>query len=283
MNMRILVLGGSGFIGRHLISALHNRGDTAVVGSMRDPKGAAKLASSCEVVVNLAGEPIAQRWSTAVKERLASSRIERTDEFISALATLPRRPGAYIAASAIGYYGSSASETFDESSPHGDDFLGNLCLHWENASLRAADLGIRVALVRTGIVLGADGGVLGGVLPLFRLGLGGKIASGTQWFSWIHLADQIGIYLAAIDGLEGILNATSPHPVTNAEFTAVLATALNRPAILSVPAFALHALLGEGSVIALGGQRVLPKRTLELGYRFLYPQIRPAIADILRC
>ena len=276
------MLGGSGFIGGHLIAALRARGEEVVVGSLRDPRAAADLAMTCEIVVNLAGEPIAQRWSPAVKERLASSRIDRGREFIDALAFQPRRPRAYIAASAIGYYGTSESATFDEESPHGDDFLGMLCLHWEATSLRALELGMRVVLVRSGAVLGSDGGVLARLLPLFGLGLGGRIGSGRQWFSWIHLADQIGIYLAAIDRGDGVLNATAPNPVTNADFTEALARALKRPALFPVPALALRALLGEGAIVALEGQRVLPKRTLELGYRFLYPQIDGALGALHR-
>ncbi len=279
--MRVLLLGGTGFIGKHLQAALLARGDEVLLASMRDPSTAAKHASGCDVIVNLAGEPIAQRWSPAAKDRIAASRIAATSAFLSALAAHQPRPHAFVAASAIGYYGSSETATFDEGSPAGSDFLGKLCAEWERRSLQAQALGLRVSLVRTGVVLGLDGGALAKLLPIFRLGLGGIVGSGKQWFSWIHIEDQIAIYLAAIDGAEGILNATAPTPVTNAEFTAALGAALHRPAILPVPAFALHALLGEGASVVLEGQRVLPTRTLAGGYRFRHPQIAEALADLL--
>ena len=279
--MRVVLLGGTGFIGRHLHAALLARGDEVVLASMRDPAAAARRAAGCDVVVNLAGEPIAQRWSPAVKVRLAESRVGATTAFLTALAEIEPRPKALIAASAVGYYGTSESATFDESSPAGSDYLGRLCADWERSSLEAQSLGMRVALVRTGVVLGLDGGALAKLLPIFKLGLGGPIGNGREWLSWIHIEDQVAIYLAAIDGAEGVLNATAPEPVTNASFTAALAAALHRPAFVPVPAFALRALLGEGASVLLEGQRVLPKRTLALGYRFLYPHLGDALQALL--
>ncbi len=279
--MRVLLLGGTGFIGKHLHAALRARGDDVLLASMRDPAAAAERAAACDVVVNLAGEPIAQRWSPAVKTRLADSRIAATTAFLSALEGRQPRPRAFIAASAVGFYGSSESASYDESSPAGTDYLGKLCAEWERRSLRAQSLGMRVSIVRTGIVLGLDGGALAKLLPIFKLGLGGVVGSGRQWLSWIHIEDQVAIYLAAIDGAEGILNSTAPEPVTNATFTAALGAALHRPALLPVPAFALHALLGEGATVVLDGQRVLPTRTLALGYRFRYPQLADALKDLL--
>lgn len=279
--MRVLLLGGTGFIGKHLYAALRARGDDVLLASMRDPAAAAERAAACDVVVNLAGEPIAQRWSPAVKTRLADSRIAATTAFLSALEGRQPRPRTFIAASAVGFYGSSESAIFDESSPAGTDYLGELCAEWERRSLRAQSLGMRVSIVRTGIVLGLDGGALAKLLPIFKLGLGGVVGSGRQWLSWIHIEDQVAIYLAAIDGTEGILNATAPEPVTNATFTAALGAAVHRPAIIPVPAFALHALLGEGATVVLDGQRVLPTRTLAMGYRFRYPQLAEALKDLL--
>ena len=279
--MRVLLLGGTGFIGKHLQAALLARGDEVVLASMRDPAAAAQRAAGCDVVVNLAGEPIAQRWSPAVKARLAESRIAATSAFLSALEGLQPRPRTFVAASAIGFYGSSETATFDEESPAGNDFLGALCAEWERRSLHAQSLGMRVSLIRTGIVLGVDGGALAKLLPIFKLGLGGVVGSGKQWFSWIHIEDQVAIYLAAIDGADGILNATAPEPVTNAAFTAALGAALHRPALLPVPSFALHVLLGEGATVVLDGQRVLPTRTLALGYRFRHPHLGEALQSLL--
>ncbi len=279
--MRVVLLGGTGFIGKHLHAALLARGDEVVLASMRDPATAARRAAGCDVVVNLAGEPIAQRWNPAVKARLAESRVGATTAFLTALAEIEPRPKAFVAASAVGYYGTSESETFDESSPAGADYLGRLCADWERSSLEAERLGMRVALVRTGVVLGLDGGALAKLLPIFRLGLGGPIGNGREWLSWIHIEDQVAIYLAAIDGAEGVLNATSPEPVTNAAFTAALAAELHRPAFVPVPAFALRALLGEGATVLLEGQRVLPQRTLALGYHFRFPNLGDALQALL--
>ena len=279
--MRVLLLGGTGFIGKHLQAALLARGDEVVLASMRDPAEAAQRAAGCDAVVNLAGEPIAQRWSAAVKARLADSRIAATSAFLSALEGRQPRPRAFVAASAIGFYGSSETATFDEESPAGTDFLGTLCAEWERSSLHARSLGMRVSLIRTGIVLGVDGGALAKLLPIFKLGLGGVVGNGKQWFSWIHIEDQVAIYLAAIDGADGILNATAPEPVTNAEFTAALGAALHRPALLPVPSFALHVLLGEGATVVLDGQRVLPTRTIALGYRFRHPHLGEALQSLL--
>ncbi len=279
--MRVGIIGASGFIGRHLSAALHARGDEVVAASARDPQAAASAVAACDVVVNLAGEPIAQRWTPAVKERLATSRVDATNALLDALGRMDRRPRAYVSASAVGYYGTSESATFDESSAPGEDFLGQLCVRWEGAAERARTLGMRVALVRTGIVLGTDGGALQQMLPPFRLGAGGVIGSGRQWMSWIHLDDLVRVYLAAIDGADGVLNATAPNPVTNAEFTRTLGATLHRPTIFPVPVFALRLLFGEGADILVYGQRVLPKRTQELGFRFRFESLPEALRDLL--
>ena len=232
------------------------------------------------MVVNLAGAPVAQRWTTAHRAEIRRTRIDLPRALLDRIARFQKVPSAYVSASAVGYYGTSETQTFVESSPPGDDFLARVCADWEQAAIRAAGLGMRVALVRTGIVLGTDGGALPKILPPFRLGLGGRIGSGRQWMSWIHIEDQIGIYLHAIEGGAGAYNATAPNPVTNAEFTENLASVLRRPAFLPVPAVALRAMLGEGATIALDGQRVLPERTLATGYRFRYTQLEPALRSL---
>jgi uncharacterized protein len=279
--MRVLLLGASGFIGKHLARRLRERGEDVVAASLRDPAAAAGVAAACDAVVNLAGEPIAQRWSSAAKRRIESSRVELPRRFLDALAQRERRCVTFVSASAVGYYGASEETTFVETSPPGNDFLANVCKEWEREALRAGELGMRVALVRTGIALGPDGGALAKMLPPFRVGLGGVVGDGRQWLSWIHIADLVGIYLTALDVAQGPLNACAPNPVTNSTFTRELAAAVKRPALLPVPPFALRAILGEGAEILLRGQRVLPERTQQLGYRFEHPTLKDALANLL--
>jgi uncharacterized protein len=279
--VKLLVLGASGFVGKHLCAALTQRGDQVLSGSLRDPLAAANAATGCDAIVNLAGEPIAQRWSASVKRRIDDSRVEAPRRFLEALRERERRCTVYVSASAIGYYGTSETETFVEESPAGNDFLARVCVGWERVAMRAGELGMRVAIVRTGVALGSDGGALAKMLPPFRAGLGGIIGTGRQWFSWIHIEDVVRIYLMAIDNVEGVLNASAPNPVTNADFTNELGAALKRPARLPVPTLVLRAMLGEGAEMLLQGQRVLPRRTEELGYRFISPQLRDALASLL--
>lgn len=279
--MRVGVIGATGFIGRHLTDALRARGDEVIAESLRDPQGAARHLAACDVVVNLAGEPISQRWNAAVKHNIVYSRTELPHRFLDALAAQRQRPSAYVSASAVGYYGTSETATFTESSPPGDDFLGTTCARWEREAMRAETLGMRVAIVRTGIALGTDGGALAQMLPPFRLGAGGPIGSGRQWLSWIHIDDVTGIYLKAIDGTAGVLNATAPHPVTNADFTRSLGRAVHRPAVLPTPTFALRMMFGEAADILLTGQRALPERTQSEGYAFSFTQLDAALASLL--
>jgi hypothetical protein len=276
----VTLIGASGFIGKHLKAALEARGDRVRTASLRDPDAAATACAGADAVVNLAGESVAQRWTPAVKERIRSSRVDAPRALLQRLAALEAKPKAYVSASAIGYYGTSLEATFDESSPPGNDFLATVCAQWEAEARRAAEFGARVALVRTGLVLGTDGGALPKLIPLFKLGAGGIVASGRQWYSWIHIDDVVGIYLAAIDGIDGALDATAPNPVRNAEFTAALARALHRPAFLPAPAFALQLVFGEGATVVADGQRVLPTRTLERGYAFRYPTLDGALTAL---
>ena len=279
--MRIAVIGASGFIGRHLVRGLEGRGDEAVPLSLRDPEAAGRACDGADAVVNLAGEPVAQRWTDKVKERIRSSRVDDPRKLIAVFATLDAPPRAYISASAIGYYGTSETATFTEASSPGNDFLAEACIAWEAEAAKAAQGGRRVAIVRTGLVLGADGGALARLLPIFKLGGGGHVASGNQWYSWIHIDDTVGIYLAAIDGVSGVLNATAPHPVRNRDFTSALARAVKRPAFFPIPEFTMNLAFGEGAVVVTKGQRVLPERTSAQGYTFRYPGIDAAFADIV--
>ncbi len=274
-------MGGSGFVGRHLAVGLHERGDSATIASLRDPAEAARAAAACDAVVNLAGESLAQRWTPQRKRRIEESRVDLPRRFLELVARDSRRAGIYVSASAIGYYGTSETATFDEESPPGDDFVAHVCVAWEREARRAADLGMRVAIVRTGVALGTDGGALSKILPPFRAGAGGRVGGGRQWLSWVHIDDLVGIYLMALDRIEGVVDACAPNPVTNAEFTADLGAALHRPAKLPVPTLALRVLLGEGADILLKGQRVLPRRTELLGYRFRFPELKGALANLL--
>lgn len=280
--MRVAILGASGFIGRHLSAALRERGDTVIESSLRDPESAARASSGCDAVVNLAGETLAQRWNSGVKARILESRTALPSRFFDALAAYEARPRVYVSPSGVGYYGTSETASFTESSPPGKDFLAQVCIAWEETAARAATLGMRVSIVRAGLILGSDGGALAKLLPLFKAGTGGRVGSGNQWYSWIHIRDAVGIFLMALDGAEGVFNATAPNPVTNREFTEVLASVLHRPAALPAPAFAIKLALGEGATLVLDGQRVFPERTLAQGYRFAFPRLPEALDDLVK-
>jgi uncharacterized protein len=279
--MKVLVLGASGFVGRHVVPELRARGNDVVIASLREPAEAAAAATQCDAIVNIAGEALAQRWNASVKRRIEESRVDAPRRFLHELEQHERRCTIYVSASAIGYYGTSDTETFVEESPAGNDFLAHVCIGWEREAQRAGALGMRVAIVRTGIALGTDGGALQKILPPFRGGLGGVIGNGRQWFSWIHVDDLVRIYLMALENVDGPINACAPNPVTNADFTKTLATALKRPAAVPVPTFVLRAMLGEGAEMLLRGQRVLPRRTQELGYQFLFAELTSALASLL--
>lgn len=279
--MRIAIAGASGFIGRHLVAALTGRGDSVVQISLRDPAQAAGKAAPCDAIVNLAGEPIAQRWTAEVKRRVIESRSALPAKFLGELRAMRYAAVTYVSASAVGYYGTSETQTFTEQSSPGNDALASICVAWEQSAQYASTMGMRVAIVRTGVALGNDGGALATLLPIFKAGAGGRVGSGKQWISWVHIDDAVALYLLAIDGLEGPINATAPAPVRNQEFSQMLARALGRPAALPVPAFVLKAALGEGARTVLEGQRVLPERALREGYTFRFPQLEPALQDLL--
>jgi uncharacterized protein (TIGR01777 family) len=279
--MKVTVLGASGFVGRALGAALQARGDEVRAVSLRDPARAAEAASGSDVVVNLAGAPVVGRWTENYKREIAHSRVELPHEFLTALERVDARPNAYVSASAVGYYGMSRTATFTETSPPGDDFLARVCVAWETEAARASARGMRVAVVRTGLVLGRTGGALTPLLPLFRAGLGGPVASGEQWTSWVHLDDHIGILLLAIDGYAGAMNSTAPNPVKNRDFTRALAAAVHRPGIIPAPEFGIKLLFGEGASIVTEGQRVLPEAALAAGYTFRHPEITEACASLV--
>lgn len=280
-GMRVVIFGASGFVGKHLALALRTRGDDVRTASMRDAQAAADAARGCDAVVNLAGEPVAQRWNDETKRHILESRTLAPAAFLERLKASDNLPHAYISASAVGYYGTSLTETFTEESAPGSGFLAEVCVQWERVAQSARQLGIRVACVRTGVALGSDGGALEKILPIFKTGAGGKIASGKQWFSWIHIDDLVGMYVFALDQIQGSLNATAPNPVRNEDFTHALAAALHRPAFFPVPSFALKAMLGEGADTLTEGQRVLPARATAAGFAFRFPTVESALAQIV--
>ena len=237
-----------------------------------------------DAVVHLAGEPVAQRWSPASKARILQSRAIGTRRLVEALSRLPQPPSILVCASATGVYGDRADEILDEQSRPGSGFLAEVCRAWEDATLPAVEVGIRVVNLRFGVVLSARGGALAKILPPFRLGLGGRLGSGRQYWSWIALEDALGAITHALrtDALRGPVNVVSPHPVTNQEFTRVLGAVLGRPALLPVPGFLIRLLLGEmGREALLAGARVQPRSLEGTGFRFQFPRIEPALRHLL--
>ena len=305
--MQILLVGCSGFVGRALVPLLLEAGhhltlvsrsaqplaavqhphlqrlqaDPAQPASWEHPELKQALAAA-DAVVNLAGEPIAEkRWTPQHLQVLTSSRIDTTRALVAAMAALPgsQRPGVLINGSAIGYYGTSPSARFTETSPAGADVLGRLCQAWE-AEARAAEPLCRVVILRIGIVLGGDGGALGKMLPVFRLGFGGPIGDGQQWMSWISRPDLCQLILTALsDGAyAGVYNAVAPNPCSMGVFAGALGRCLGRPSLLPVPGPVLQLLLGDGAKVVLEGQQVLPQRLQEQGFPFRHAELSAALA-----
>jgi hypothetical protein len=274
--MRVAITGASGFIGSRLVAELKRRGDSVVVL----PRGKTPDLSGIDGVVNLAGEPVAQRWTPAAKERIRASRVEGTKALAAAIAAADPKPRVLVSASAAGYYGDRGDEELAESALPGDDFLASVCVDWEGAADAAAG---RVVKLRTGVVLDRAGGALKTMLPPFRMGLGGPIAGGRQYMPWISLEDIVGMYLATLsdDGWVGAVNGCGPGAATNAEFSRALGRALRRPAVLPVPAFALRALYGEMASVVTASQRMVPARAIELGYEFAHPNLDGALGAAL--
>ena len=238
-----------------------------------------------DAVVHLAGEDVAQRWSEETKRRIHDSRETGTRNLVAGIAALAadERPRVLVSGSASGYYGPHGDEEVDESTPAGDDFLARVCVAWEREAQAAEELGLRVARIRTGVVLDKDGGALEKMLPPFRLGVGGPVAGGRQWMPWIHRDDEVGILIAAADGdaWTGPVNACAPNPATNRDFSRALGRALHRPAIAPVPALAIKALYGEMAMIVTTGVRMVPARAAELGYAFAHPELDEALRSAL--
>ena len=296
MTKRIVVTGGTGLIGAPLVEALRVRGDDVVV--LRRDSGRELVPTwdpvhgvldpdvfvGADAVVTLNGAAIGdKRWTAQRKAILRSSRIEPVSLVAEAMAGMVDPPGVLVAGSATGYYGDAGDRLVDEGSPQGDDFLATLCGDWESAADGAKDSGVRVVHARTGIVLSSDGGALTPLLPIFKAGLGGPIAGGTQWWSWITLTDEVAALLFLIDGdISGPVNLVAPNPVRQKEFAKTLGAALGRPAIVPAPRFAVQARLGTELAAAIGyaSQRVAPAVLTEAGFRFVHPQLVEALAGI---
>lgn len=294
--MKVAIAGGTGFVGGALVAKLRSLGHSVVVLT-RDPQAAktklgsdgiefatyselSSALSGCGGVINLAGEPIAEnRWTPGIKQQILDSRIKTTEAIAQAINQANPKPQVLVNASALGFYGSSETATFDETSSAGDDFLAEVCQAWETA---AQAVTVRLVMLRIGIVLG-DGGALGKMLPPFRMFAGGPIGTGKQWFSWIHIDDLVNLIVAGLtdEQMQGTYNATAPNPVRMNDVCEAVGQALKRPSWLPVPAFALDLLLGDGAKIVLEGQRVLPKRLVEQGFAFQYQDINQAIAAIV--
>jgi hypothetical protein len=298
--MRVAVTGATGTIGRALVGALLDRGDE-VVALGRDaeratralPPGTAVVEwrrpeaepapvqafAGADAVVHLAGAPVAQRWTRRAKEAIRSSRVEGTRNLVAGIAAAEPRPRVLVSQSASGYYGPRGDERVDESAPPGPGFLASVAAAWEAEARKAAELGLRVACTRTGVVLSPSGGALAKMLPPFRLGLGGPVAGGRQYVPWVHLDDVVGALLLCLgdERAEGPVNVAAPEPVTNRDLSRTLGRVLGRPAVLPVPALALRVLYGEMATIVTTGVRMVPRRLAELGYRFHHPELEPAL------
>ena len=287
--MRVLVTGGTGLVGRPACDALRAAGHAVTIVS-REPgrvparaigwDGLRTAIPETDAIVNLAGESIASgRWTAARKAAIRSSRVEATRALVDAVAAASPRPKVLVNASAVGYYGAHGDEPLDETAAAGTDFLARLCVEWEAEARRAEALGVRVVVVRLGVVLAPDGGALSAMLLPFRAGLGGPIGGGRQWISWVHRDDVVGLLREAVGNAEyaGPVNATSPNPVTNRDFARALGRALHRPTVLPVPGIGLRLLMGEMATMLLTGQRVLPKVAERLGYAWQQPELPEAL------
>jgi uncharacterized protein len=300
--MKVAVAGATGFVGSRLVERLQAEGHQVLVLT-RDVGRAKRMfpqaevvayapleagdwqgtIAGCDAVVNLAGAPIAEtRWTTERKQEIMDSRKIGTQKIVEAITQANPKPSVLVNSSAIGYYGTSETATFDEDSGAGKDFLAEVCREWEAAAEQVKASGTRLVILRTGIVLGMGGAIAKMLLP-FKMFAGGPIGSGRQWFSWIHREDMVSLILQALTqpAMSGVYNATAPHPVKMSELSQTLGQVMNRPSWLPVPDFALEALLGDGAQVVLQGQQVMPKRTIESGFKFAYETVKPALEEVV--
>jgi uncharacterized protein (TIGR01777 family) len=293
-NMKLAVTGATGFVGRAVLKLAHQRGHE-VIAFTRSPDRPIEWAAEqrpfrldespdlhgCESVIHLAGEPILGFWTAKKMRTIFESRVEGTRRLVEAIAKLPEKPEAFVSASATGWYGDAGDTEITEASSRGMGFLANTCAAWEGEAMKAA--ADRVVAVRTSVVLGRNGGAIKAMAPIFRLGLGGVIGSGRQWMSWIHLEDHARLLLFAVEDMNvrGALNASSPWPVRHEDFVKALSRVVHRPAFFHVPAFAVRLLLRGLSAELLESKRVLPAAALDYGFGFKFPELEPALRDLL--
>jgi hypothetical protein len=293
--MRVVIIGGSGLIGQALCSSLTEDGHEVIISSRHPervtglPSGAcvrhwdASLAEGADAIVNLAGENIAgRRWTGDRKQRIRQSRIDVGQAVTQAVAAASHKPDVVIQASGVGYYGPS-DDIVAEQTPPGHDFLAKLAVDWEASTSGVEHLGVRRAIIRTGVVLSKKGGALPRLLSPYRFFLGGPLGDGRQWFPWIHMADEVAAirFLINSEAAQGPFNLTAPNPVTNREFSHIVGRQLRRPAFLTTPAFLLRLLFGEMATVLLEGQQAVPQRLLELGYNFRFAEVDSALQDLL--
>ncbi|NET02631.1 MAG: TIGR01777 family protein [Sphaerospermopsis sp. SIO1G1] len=306
--MKVVITGATGFVGSRLVKRLQDEGNKVLVLS-RNTNHAHQVfpaqafpnveimaytpgvsgawqgaVAGCNGVVNLAGEPIAEeRWTPERKQAILNSRKLGTQKVVEAIAKANPKPSVLVNASAIGYYGTSETATFEEKSPSGQDFLAQVCQEWEAEAIKVTDENVRLVILRFGIVLGF-GGALGKMITPFKLFAGGPIGSGRQWFSWIHIDDIVNLIIRALNqqNMQGVYNATAPNPVRMNELSDTMGQVMGRPSWLPVPGFALEALLGDGAVVVLEGQKVLPQRTQASGFNYQYPNLSTALKQILQ-
>ena len=304
--MKIAITGATGLVGTRLVEKLHSQNNQIVVFTRNPAKAARTFPSSvfpnleivqytpqssgdwqqkisgCDAVVNLAGEPIAERWTPQQKQAILESRQLGTRKIVEAIASAESKPQVLVSGSAIGYYGTSETAEFDETSPPGTDFLAEVCQTWEGEAKQVQALGVRLVILRIGIVL-ANGGALGKMIGPFKMFAGGPIGSGRQWFSWIHRDDLVNLIVEAIarSEMSGVYNATSPHPIRMSQLCQTLGDVLNRPSWLPVPDFVLEILLGDGAKVVLEGQQVLPRNVQSINFHYQYPELKPALQEIV--
>ena len=305
--MKIAITGATGLVGSRLVAKLNQEGHQILVLT-RNPNKAQKAfpasaypqleivqytpqesgewqksISGCDGVVNLAGEPIAERWSPQQKQAIMSSRQIGTRKLVEAIAIAEQKPQVLVSGSAIGYYGTSETTAFVENSPAGNDFLAQVCQNWEAEAQKVTEFEVRLVILRVGIVL-ANGGALGKMIGPFKMFAGGPIGSGKQWFSWIHRDDLVNLIVQAIEqnDMSGVYNATSPHPVRMNKLCQTLGEVMNRPSWLPVPDFVLEVLLGDGAIVVLEGQQVLPQKAQSTGFNYQYADLKPALVEIIK-
>jgi uncharacterized protein len=305
--MKIAITGATGLVGSRLVEKFQQAGHEILVFT-RNPNKAQKLfpasvfpklevvqytpqesgdwqqkVSGCDAVINLAGEPIAERWTPQQKQAIMESRQLGTRKLVEAIAMASQKPQVLVSGSAIGYYGTSETATFDENSPSGNDFLAQVCQNWEAEAQKVTEFGVRLVIFRIGIVL-ANGGALGKMIGPFKMFAGGPIGSGKQWFSWIHRDDLVNLIYQATEraDMSGVYNATSPNPVRMGKLCQTLGEVMNRPSWLPVPDFVLEILLGDGAIVVLQGQQVIPQKTQATGFNYQYSELKPALAEIVK-